>query len=223
MALVTLVMAMSLDGKIARVARRAEHFGEADAERFERLCAAADALVTGAGSLRAQGATRSIVRPELLAARRAEGRPEQPLTVVVSRGGLLDLEMPFFTRQRVRRAVATTSAGAAHAARYAGLAEVWDCGPRVEPRAVLDRLAAAGCERIALLGGGELNAAWFAAGLVDRLELTLAPCLFGGASAPTPLDGPGLAVPMSAELEACETVAGCLFLSYRLLKEPADG
>lgn len=210
-------MALSADGKIAPVERTAPHFGEADARRFEQLCAAADALVLGAGTLRAQGATRSIVRPELLAQRRAAGLPDQPLTVVVSASGELDLDLPFFTRQRVPRAVATLD-GQVRAAvdRYGSLAEVWGCGPeRVTVAAVLARLAARGCERLALLGGGALNADWFAAGAVDVLELTLAPVLFGGAAAPTPCDGAGLAVPAGLVLTRCEVApGGVVFLTY---------
>ena len=220
MATVTLVMAMTVDGKIAPVSRVAPHFGAADAERFERLCAEADALVLGAGTLRAQGATRSIVRPELLEARRASGRPEQPLSVVVSAGGRLDPDMAFFTRQEVPRVIATTEAGAVCAAEHAASADVWVCGAeRVSPRAVLDTLVARGCERVALLGGGALNADWFAADCVDVIELTLAPRLFGGEKAPTPLDGPGLDAPRDVRLERSETVDGCLFLTYRVLRE----
>jgi 5-amino-6-(5-phosphoribosylamino)uracil reductase len=218
---VTLCMAMTADGKIAPPARTAPHFGAADAARFEEVCARADALVVGAGSLRAQGATRTIVLPALLARRRAAGRPDQPLTCVVSASGELDLGLPFFARQQVPRAIATTAASAArHAARYAGLADVWACGEqRVEPTHVLARLAEHGVRAVTLLGGGALNADFFAADLVDTIELTLAPVLFGGASAPTPLDGLGLPGPRRLLLTACEPLAdGCLFLTYQVCR-----
>ncbi|MBI5831829.1 MAG: dihydrofolate reductase family protein [Armatimonadetes bacterium] len=219
---VRLVMAMTADGKIASVARTAPHFGEADAERFERVCAESDALVTGAGSLRAQGATRTIVRPHLVALRAARGLPPNPLTCVVSRTGLLPLTLPFFRRQDVPRLIATTDARAADLAGYYGDdAHVLGCGPDdVSPARVLAHLAARGVHRVALLGGGELNAAWFAADLVDEIELTLAPLLFGGHSAPTPIDGSGLAEPRQLDLAAHEVVDGCLFVTYRVRREP---
>jgi len=219
---VRLVMAMTADGKIAPVQRTAPHFGEADAERFERVCAESDALVTGAGSLRAQGATRTIVRPHLTAWRAERGLPPNPLTCVVSRGGRLALDLPFFERQSVPRAIATTDAHAAELASYYGSrADLLGCGAdEVAPERVLAHLAARGARRVALLGGGELNAAWFAADLVDTIELTLAPLLFGGASAPTPIDGLGLAHARRLALEAHEVVDGCLFVTYRVLREP---
>lgn len=219
---VRLVMAMTADGKIAPVQRTAPHFGEADAERFERVCAESDALVTGAGSLRAQGATRTIVRPHLVAWRADRQLPPNPLTCVVSRTGLLDLAMPFFTRQSVPRLIATTDRRAAElAGHYGELAEVVGCGePWVSPRRVLAELAARGARRVALLGGGELNAEWFGAGLVDAIELTLAPLLFGGASAPTPIDGLGLPTALRLSLTAHEVVDDCLFVTYRVQSEP---
>jgi diaminohydroxyphosphoribosylaminopyrimidine deaminase/5-amino-6-(5-phosphoribosylamino)uracil reductase len=40
-------------------------------------------------------------------------------------------------------------------------------------------------------GGGELNAGFLAADLVDRVAVFVAPRLLGGATAPTLLGGPG--------------------------------
>ena len=215
-------MAITADGKIAPVSRVAPHFGDADAERFERVCAESDALVTGTGSLRAQGATRSIVRPHLVALRAERGLPPNPITCVVSRSGRLALDMPFFSRQSVPRLVATTDQ---HAEELAGLygdaAELLPCGESdVSPERLLAHLAARGVQRVALLGGGQVNADWFAADLVDEIELTLAPLLFGGASAPTPIDGPGLLCARQLDLLAHEVVDGCVFVTYRVRREP---
>ena len=219
---VRLVMAVTADGKIAPVSRVAPHFGDADAERFERVCAESDALVTGAGSLRAQGATRTIVRPHLVAWRAERGLPPDPTTCVISRSGRLDLALPFFTRQRVPRLVATTDQRAAElASHYGAAADLLPCGEAdVSPERLLAHLAARGVQRVALLGGGEVNAAWFAADLVDEIELTLAPLLFGGANAPTPIDGPGLPSARQLDLLAHEVVDGCVFVTYRVRREP---
>jgi diaminohydroxyphosphoribosylaminopyrimidine deaminase/5-amino-6-(5-phosphoribosylamino)uracil reductase len=50
---------------------------------------------------------------------------------------------------------------------------------RVQPRALARRLAAAGCHEVLMESGGELGAAWLAAGLVDRLALFTAPQVLG--------------------------------------------
>jgi diaminohydroxyphosphoribosylaminopyrimidine deaminase/5-amino-6-(5-phosphoribosylamino)uracil reductase len=42
-----------------------------------------------------------------------------------------------------------------------------------------------------LEGGGELNAGFLEAGLVDRVAVFVAPMLLGGDDAPTPVGGPG--------------------------------
>lgn len=212
---VTLVLAMSADGKIARVDRAPVRFAEADATRLEALCAEADALVMGAGTLRRHGTTRTIVNPALAAARRERGQAAQPLTCIVSRSGELDRGLAFFVRQAVPRAIATTAAGASRAAGLADLAEIWVCGDdEVAPQAVLGRLSAYGARRVALLGGGELTAAWFEADTVDRVELTVAPVIFGGAAAPTPVDGPGLSAPRPLVLREARAVDGLVFLSF---------
>ncbi len=215
---VTLVAAMSADGKIAPVARTAHRFGAADAARLERCCAAADVLILGAGTLRAHGTTRSIRDPRLLAERAERGLPPQPTTCLVTAGGELSPDLPFFSRQSVPRIVATTDAVAPRMAeRFGHLAEVWRCGAaEVSVDGLLDRLAAAGLSEVVLLGGGRLNAAFAAARRIDRLELTLAPVLFGGAAAPTWLDGDGLPAPARLCLTAWSAVDGCLFASYDL-------
>lgn len=213
---VTLVAAMSADGKIAPVARTAHRFGATDFARLERCCAAADALILGGGTLRAHGTTVSIRDQRLLAERAERGQPPQPTTCLVTAGGELSPDLPFFARQAVPRVVATTDGSAPRLTeQFGNLAEIWPCGAeQVSVDRLLDRFAAAGCREVALLGGGRLNAAFAAARRINRLELTIAPVLFGGAAAPTWLDGDGLPAPAELLLTAWSAVDGCLFASY---------
>jgi riboflavin biosynthesis pyrimidine reductase len=70
--------------------------------------------------------------------------------------------------------------------------EIWRCGEkRVEPGELLQRLGERGADRVLVEGGGETNAAFVAAGLVDEVYVTIAPALLGGSGAPTPVDGDG--------------------------------
>jgi len=48
-----------------------------------------------------------------------------------------------------------------------------------------------GVKRLLCEGGGELNDALFHAGLVDEINLTICPKIFGGRTAPTIADGFG--------------------------------
>ncbi|HEY8344054.1 MAG TPA: bifunctional diaminohydroxyphosphoribosylaminopyrimidine deaminase/5-amino-6-(5-phosphoribosylamino)uracil reductase RibD, partial [Bacillota bacterium] len=62
---------------------------------------------------------------------------------------------------------------------------------RVDLSALALRLAADGITSILLEGGGTLNSAAVQAGIVDKLQIFIAPKLIGGASAPTFLAGVG--------------------------------
>lgn len=217
---VTMVMAITADGKIATVERDEANFGTADRARLETHCAGGDVLVMGAGALRSYRTTVPIRRPELLAARAAVGRPPQPVTCIVTRGADLDPQMPFFCRQEVPRLLVTpTVAAAAATATFGEVAEVWGCGDgEVDLLELVRRLEEAGHDHLILLGGGKFNAAWLAAGApLDAIELTIAPELFGGATAPTLLDGEGLLEPCALLLTGVDQDEGLLFLSYRVL------
>jgi riboflavin biosynthesis pyrimidine reductase len=74
-----------------------------------------------------------------------------------------------------------------------------------------------GVTRLLVEGGGELNAALFAAGLVDELHLTVCPKVFGGRTAPTIADGWGaqqLADAAHFTLKSARRVADEMFLVY---------
>ena len=67
-------------------------------------------------------------------------------------------------------------------------------------------------------GGGELNDALFRAGLVDEINLTICPKIFGGRRAPTIAEGRGFARLASAapfELKSVRRVDDELFLVLR--------
>ena len=57
----------------------------------------------------------------------------------------------------------------------------------------LETLANLGIERVLVEGGGSLNFELLRLGLVDEVQLYIAPLIFGGATAPTLADGSGLA------------------------------
>jgi diaminohydroxyphosphoribosylaminopyrimidine deaminase/5-amino-6-(5-phosphoribosylamino)uracil reductase len=56
------------------------------------------------------------------------------------------------------------------------------------------RLLALDVTAVLLEAGSELTGAFVQAGLVDRVAAFVAPTLLGGADAPTPVGGPGLAL-----------------------------
>ena len=62
------------------------------------------------------------------------------------------------------------------------------------------RLLALDVTAVLLEAGSELTGAFVQAGLVDRVAAFVAPTLLGGADAPTPVGGPGLALASALRL-----------------------
>ncbi|GAA4901447.1 5-amino-6-(5-phosphoribosylamino)uracil reductase [Stackebrandtia albiflava] len=151
-------------------------FAEVDAER-----ARADAVLVGAGTVRADDPRLLVRSAEARARRLAEGRAESPLKVTVSRRGDLDPDAAFFTAGDVGKLVYVTDPEAAVSARVAEAATVvratgWP--------GVLSDLAARGVARLMVEGGASVHRQLLAAGLVDELRLSVAPFLIGDPEAP---------------------------------------
>ncbi|RCJ27334.1 riboflavin deaminase [Nostoc sp. ATCC 43529] len=109
----TVVLAMSVDGKIADCRREPARFGSrADKAHLEKQIAASDAVLFGAGTLGAYGTTLTISDPNLLQHRAQGVKPLQPIHIVITHSGNLNPEISFF-KQPVKRWLLTTTAGAA--------------------------------------------------------------------------------------------------------------
>ncbi|PKM59708.1 MAG: riboflavin biosynthesis protein RibD [Firmicutes bacterium HGW-Firmicutes-4] len=63
---------------------------------------------------------------------------------------------------------------------------------------LMTRLGQEGIDSILLEGGGTLNFSALKSGIVNKLQVYLAPKIFGGAAAKTPVEGPGLEDPAEA-------------------------
>ncbi len=188
-------MAMSADGKITTAARETPRMtSRRDRDTMDRLRAEADAILIGAGTLRADH-PKLHVRAESMRRRRRElGRTRGLLKVVVTASGDVDpasrsLEDPDSGGILI---VTTESAAHRNLDALADRGRVWRLGAtRVDLSALLGKLAAEGVERLLVEGGGELNAQLFEDDLVDELYLTVAPAILGGRDAPTPVEGHG--------------------------------
>lgn len=160
------------------------------------LRAVADAVIFGSGSLHEDSGhvrTPAFVYPPLAnayaALRQRLGKiAPQPLSVVVSASGKVNLAEPTFHTPDVRALIVTTEDGAARLA-HASLppttevrAVAADEHGGVQAVALLDLLASAYGVRVAVHEGGPRSLAPFLrAGLIDELFLTLSPSLAGRA------------------------------------------
>ncbi len=80
--------------------------------------------------------------------------------------------------------------------------EVWTLpdasGCRVDLQALTERLGQTGLDSLLIEGGGTLHEAALQAGIVNHVCAYIAPKLFGGAGAKTPIEGLGVATPQEA-------------------------
>ena len=217
-------MAMTADGKITSARREEPQFASRyDKKVMDRLCAEADAVLVGAGTLRADDPPLHIRDPEMKAYRRALGKSDGLLNVLVTASAAVDPASRFFTGDHAEgRIVATVEdAPSDRLAMLSGVAEVWTLGRGdVDLSELLMRLKARGIERLLVEGGGELNWGFVRDDLVDELWVTIAPAILGGRQAPTVCEGEGLAMAdrMRLRLVATEIVDGEIFCRYAVVK-----
>ncbi len=166
----------SLDGRATLRGRSGSLGNPTDQRLLELLRDLSDAVLVGAGTIRAEGYGKF----QLSDRRRRWGRGEPPRLVVVTRGGpgRLPADLPIFTGPGPVPVLLTSETGGGS---LAGLpAEVVVAGKEsVDLTAGLAALATSGLRRLQTEGGPELLGGLLAAGLLDELCLTIAPYLVG--------------------------------------------
>ncbi len=198
-------MVATLDGKAALGGRTAGIGGPADRELFHHLRTQADAVMAGAGTLRAERYGRIVREPALRAKREREGLSPDPLACLVSASldGLADLPLLAVPEQRVAVLTAASGELPPRGARveYVRGGPADGGGGWVDLPEALGRLRAEwGVRSILGEGGPTLNAELLRAGLVDELFLSVAPKLAGGAEALTIVAGEAVPEPVEFEL-----------------------
>ncbi|MFJ5778666.1 dihydrofolate reductase family protein [Streptomyces sp. NPDC093094] len=188
---VLLSAAVSLDGYLDDTGPdRLLLSSPADFDRVDEVRAASDAILVGAGTLRADNPRLLVNSAERRAARVAAGKPEFPLKVCVSATGDLDPEARFW-HTGGDKVLYTTDRGAERARRAGVRADVVALGPVLGWHAVLEHLHdVRGVRRLMVEGGGTVHTQLLQEQLADELQLVLAPLFVGTPDAPR-LFGPG--------------------------------
>jgi riboflavin-specific deaminase-like protein len=189
-------MAMTADGKIATANRAIHSFGSRhDLEHLYELRATADAILCGARTVEISEATLGNGGEKFRRRRLKNGRTEFPVRVVVSGSGSINPAAKIFQTDFSPLVILTT--GRAAAKKLAQLEKLADevkifGGDEIDFPAALRWLREKfGVERLLCEGGGDLNDALFRAGLVDEINVTICPKIFGGRTAPTLAEGKG--------------------------------
>jgi 5-amino-6-(5-phosphoribosylamino)uracil reductase len=177
--------------------------GAADLDRVDGERAGSDAIMVGAGTIRRDDPRLLIRSPERRAARAGRSQPEHPLGVTLTASGDLDPRARFFADAvprpgpvPARLVYCTGPAAAAARHRLDGLAEVVavgdgeGAGGRAALAAVLADLSRRGVRHLMVEGGADLGRQFLTGGLVDELQLVIAPFFVGDPAAPR-FAGPG--------------------------------
>ncbi|MFD0315934.1 dihydrofolate reductase family protein [Streptomyces flavalbus] len=200
---VLLSAAVSLDGYLDDTGPdRLLLSSPADFDRVDEVRASVDAILVGAGTIRADNPRLLVNSAERRAARRAAGQPEYPLKVTVSASGDLDPDARFW-HTGGDKVLYTTDKGAARVPRLPADTTVVPLGPDIDWRALLTHLHdVRGVRRLMVEGGGTVHTQLLQQGLADELQLAVAPLFVGEPTAPR-LFGPGAY--QAGRLRLCET------------------
>jgi riboflavin biosynthesis pyrimidine reductase len=156
------------------------------------LRAVADVVVIGTGTLDEDSRhvwTAEAICPQLadeyLRLRKALGKGETPLQVIVSGHGEIDLRLPVFASGKVQTLIVTTTAGAKHLLKQdvPDSVEVRSIGRRksvISAKVILDEVYRVRPGKLILVEGGpRLLGNFYAEHLIDEQFLTLAPQIAG--------------------------------------------
>jgi riboflavin-specific deaminase-like protein len=178
---VALNMAATLDGRATLGGRSGPISDDADRALFHGLRSVVDAVMAGAGTVRAERYGPIVRDPDTRRLRAQRGLREQPLACVVSAGLGFPPDLPLLDDPDSRVAFLTPSAASlpARAARVEYVRARRKDGSLDLPAALVELHERLHVRTLLCEGGPHLNAALLSAGLVDELFLSLAPLLAG--------------------------------------------
>lgn len=182
---VLLSVAASIDGYIDDTSsNRLLLSNKEDFDRVDQVRADADAILIGAGTIRADNPRLIVYSAERRTARTARGLPEYPIKVTVTASGKLDNSLNFWHHGGEKLVYTTDAALPALREELAGLAEVVSLGGEIDWPVLLDDLGGRGIGRLMVEGGGLVHTALLSQALVDEINLAIAPIVVGEQGAP---------------------------------------
>ena len=205
----------SLDGSVAVQGRSRGLQSPGDQRVFRALRAVADVVLVGSGTASAEGYGPVGPDSALGRLRAALGRPPTVPIAVVSRRCSMAPGDRLAVPGTLMMTCEAADPGRRAALTGAGVTVLECGGDDVDLAAVLDALAERGLEQVTSEGGPQLMRTALAAGVVDELDLSLAPALVGDPA--RLLDRP-LADVVRTELQQLLEEDGVLFARYRVLR-----
>ena len=221
---VAATFAMTADGKITtREYSPVDFTSREDKMHLLRQRALADAVLIGHSTLKADNVRLGLPKGELREARVARGQTPSPLQVIISNEGRIDTALKIFhsdiapivifstTRMPRSFQKALRERATLHLSEDDSVDLVW----MLQQLRTEFKVQSVACE-----GGAALFRSMLELDLVDQLNLTITPYLFGGREAPT-LTGTNpqfLPTSVRCSLTDMRTVGDECFLTYRIGK-----
>jgi riboflavin-specific deaminase-like protein len=189
---VAVTFAMTVDGKITTKNFSPVDFtSREDKTHLLRQRALGDAVLIGHSTLKQDNVRLGLPDPKMREERVARGQAPYPLRVIVSNEGRIDVSLKIFQADPAKAGGIVIFSTLRMPARYQKALREKATLHLSDARDVdLDWMLSQlrheyGVRTVACEGGATLFRALLEADLVDQLNLTIAPFLFGGASAPT--------------------------------------
>ena len=173
-------MIASIDGVTAVEGGSSALGDDDDKALFRALRAVPDVILVGAGTVAAENYSPVTLDPDRRARRAELGLSETPMLAIVSGSMSLDESANVFSNPEHKPLILTsTSVDPGRLVRLGDAADVAFL-TELNPEGILEQLSAASV--ILLEGGPSLNGQFARAGLIDELNLTVSPSLYGGDS-----------------------------------------
>lgn len=186
---VTVTFAMTVDGKVTTKNFTGVDFtSREDKAHLIRQRALGDAVLVGYGTLKHDNVRLGIAREELRRERVARGQSPYPLRVIVSNSGGIDPKLNIFQADLSPIIIFSTTRMAPKTRRQLETKATLHLseGDHVDLKKMLRQLRNDySVKHLACEGGAVLFRSLLELGLVDQLNLTIAPFVFGGKKAPT--------------------------------------
>jgi len=175
---IRLVIATSLDGKIALSENNKVHLGgRGDRQVLEESLAWSDATIMGANTLKVHESTCLISNPKLIDKRQAKGKGNQPISIIISRKNAFCFDWEFFN-QPIDRWLLTTKKEREKNIPKTGF--VKHLTIQSNWAKTISKLRKKGIFNIVILGGAELASSLLKEDQIDELQLTFTPRVIGG-------------------------------------------
>jgi riboflavin-specific deaminase-like protein len=214
--------AMTADGKVSTRNWTPSGFGSAaDRKRLREIRARADALLVGRKTAEIDNMSLLISQPELRQKRKAIGKPESPLRVLISGRGRIRPDMKMFSLMRSPILIFTGIAPSRGMQKQFPKNVIFHVLEKFSVPSILSCLRRQYDVRtIVCEGGPTLMRTLLEAGAVTEVNLTIVPLIFGGFEAPSLSGIPGnfFSKPIDFRLKTMEIRNGECFLTYGTIK-----